>query len=63
MGKKETWLNLNIFFSRPGFTRLNLPFFVTNDEIEYILDAVEFIAAHGWKFLPLVCRKEFLRFV
>jgi len=38
---------------KPGFTRLNLPFFATDDEINYIFDAVDFIATHGWKFLPL----------
>jgi hypothetical protein len=40
--------------SRPGFTRLNLSFFSTDDEIEYILNAVQFVATEGWKFLPLV---------
>ncbi|UJR21242.1 hypothetical protein I4U23_024337 [Adineta vaga] len=38
---------------KPGFTRLNLPYFASDEEIEFILDAVEFIANHGWKFLPL----------
>jgi len=37
---------------KPGFTRLNLPYFVNDDEIDYILDAVEFVAEEGWKFLP-----------
>jgi len=39
---------------RPGFTRLNLSFFATEDDIDYILDAVDFVATEGWKFLPLV---------
>ncbi|CAF3941093.1 unnamed protein product [Rotaria sordida] len=38
---------------KPGFSRVNLPYFVTDGEIEYILHAIEFIAVHGWKFLPL----------
>ncbi|CAF3345142.1 unnamed protein product [Rotaria socialis] len=38
---------------KPGFTRLNLPYFSTDEEIDYIFNAIEFIAAHGWKFLPL----------
>jgi hypothetical protein len=33
---------------------LNLSFFSTDDEIEYILNAVQFVASEGWKFLPLV---------
>ena len=47
---------VNFFKIRPGFTRLNLPFFATDDEINYIFDAVDFIATHGWKSLPLVSR-------
>ena len=39
---------------RPGFTRLNLSFFATDDEIDYVLNAVQFVASEGWKFLPLV---------
>ncbi|CAF2071588.1 unnamed protein product [Rotaria magnacalcarata] len=38
---------------KPGFTRLNLPYFSTDEEIDYIFNAIEFIAADGWKFLPL----------
>lgn len=37
---------------RPGFTRLNLPYFATEEEVDYILDAVEFVANHGIWFLP-----------
>ncbi|CAF0999794.1 unnamed protein product [Rotaria sordida] len=36
---------------KPGFTRLNLPYFASDKEIEYILDALEFVANDGWKFL------------
>ncbi|CAF4593322.1 unnamed protein product, partial [Rotaria magnacalcarata] len=38
---------------KPGFTRFNLPYFTNDDEIEYVLNAVQFIATEGWKFLPL----------
>ncbi|CAF1409262.1 unnamed protein product [Adineta steineri] len=38
---------------KPGFTRLNLPYFASDEEIDFIIDAVEFISIHGWKFLPL----------
>ncbi|CAF2342856.1 unnamed protein product [Rotaria sp. Silwood2] len=38
---------------KPGFTRFNLSYFANNDDIEYVLNAVKFIATEGWKFLPL----------
>ncbi|CAF3101849.1 unnamed protein product [Rotaria socialis] len=38
---------------KPGFTRLNLSYFASNEEIDYILNAIEFIATYGWQFLPL----------
>ncbi|CAF3318405.1 unnamed protein product, partial [Rotaria sp. Silwood2] len=38
---------------KPGFTRLNLSYFASDKEIDYILNAIEFLAIHGWKFLPL----------
>lgn len=37
---------------RMGFTRFNLPYFMRDDEIEYLVQAVEFIAKFGWMFLP-----------
>lgn len=40
---------------RPGFTRLNLPWTSSEEEIDFILDALAFIAEHGWKLLPLYC--------
>jgi selenocysteine lyase/cysteine desulfurase len=39
---------------KPGFTRFNLSYFASDEEVDYILDALDFIANHGWKFLPLV---------
>ena len=39
---------------KPGFTRLNLPYFASEEEIDYILNAIEFLAYHAWQFLPLV---------
>ena len=38
---------------RVGFTRLNFNYFITDEEIEYVLDAVEFVAQYGWMFLPM----------
>ncbi|CAF4005937.1 unnamed protein product, partial [Rotaria sordida] len=38
---------------KPGFTRFNLSYFIDDEEVEYILHAVDFIAQYGWRFLPL----------
>lgn len=38
---------------RPGFVRLNLPYFAREDQVRFVLDAVMFVANHGWKLLPL----------
>jgi hypothetical protein len=37
---------------RMGFTRFNLPFFATAEEVDYIIDSIEFICRFGWMFLP-----------
>lgn len=37
---------------RVGFTRLNLNFFLTVEEQDYIINAIEFISNYGWMFLP-----------
>lgn len=33
---------------RPGFTRLNLNFFLTEEEVDYIVFAINFVATHGY---------------
>jgi hypothetical protein len=40
--------------SRPGFVRLNLPYFMDKDTMEFILEAVDTVATHGWKLMPQV---------
>ncbi|MES1914501.1 MAG: hypothetical protein MHM6MM_006564 [Cercozoa sp. M6MM] len=37
---------------RPGFTRLSFHYASTQGDVDFILDAVEFVSTHGWKFLP-----------
>ncbi|CAL1261747.1 unnamed protein product, partial [Larinioides sclopetarius] len=37
---------------RPGFTRLSLPFFMPDSDINFALEAVALVAKHGWKLLP-----------
>ncbi len=38
---------------RPGWTRLNLAPWMSEAEVEFILSAIEFVAEHGARFLPL----------
>ncbi|CAF2928451.1 unnamed protein product [Rotaria sp. Silwood2] len=38
---------------KPGFTRFNLSYFIDDEEVNYILDSIDFIAQNGWRFLPL----------
>jgi len=37
---------------RMGFTRVNFNYFFNKEDVDYICDAVEFIAEYGWLFLP-----------
>ena len=36
---------------KPGWTRLNFSYFIEPDEFEFLLDAIEFIADHGERFI------------
>lgn len=37
---------------RPGWVRLNFNYFIADEEIEYLLGALELVAEHGWRLLP-----------
>jgi len=37
---------------RMGFTRVNFNYFFSDEDIDYILDAIEFVCEYGWLFLP-----------
>jgi len=37
---------------RPGYSRLSLPYWISHREMEFVLDAVIFVAQHGFRFLP-----------
>lgn len=37
---------------KPGWTRVNFNYFISETVFEYILDAVELVAAEGWRLLP-----------
>ena len=36
---------------RPGYTRVSFPFWMSSVEVDFIVDAILFVAEHGWKFL------------
>ena len=38
---------------KPGWTRISFNYFISETGFQFLLDAVDFIAAHGWRFLPL----------
>ncbi|XP_021899936.1 uncharacterized protein LOC110816177 [Carica papaya] len=38
---------------KPGWTRVSFPYYMSNEEFEFILAALEFIATYGQRFLPL----------
>lgn len=37
---------------KPGFVRVTLNYVMSDEEVEYVCAALEFIARDGWKFLP-----------
>ncbi|XP_055926526.1 uncharacterized protein LOC129958245 isoform X2 [Argiope bruennichi] len=37
---------------RPGFIRLTFPFFMPDNDINFVSEAVALVAKHGWKLLP-----------
>lgn len=37
---------------RPGFVRISLPFFMSDNEVQFVLEALKMVATEGWKLLP-----------
>ncbi|XP_039747703.1 uncharacterized protein LOC120624937 isoform X4 [Pararge aegeria] len=37
---------------RPGFCRVSLPFFMSENELAFVLEALKMVATEGWKILP-----------
>ncbi|XP_045480005.1 uncharacterized protein LOC123684683 [Harmonia axyridis] len=44
--------NSTLELLRPGFTRISLPYFINDNELAYIMEAVKMVATEGWKLLP-----------
>lgn len=38
---------------RPGYTRVSFPYWIPKKEMDFVMDAIIFVANHGWKFMPL----------
>ena len=38
---------------KPGWVRITLPYYASEEDIEHVLSAVEFVADHGLQFVPL----------
>jgi selenocysteine lyase/cysteine desulfurase/tRNA(Ile)-lysidine synthase TilS/MesJ len=38
---------------RPGVVRVSFTYVMSSEEVDYLCDAIEFVATHGWKFLPM----------
>lgn len=45
-------VTLQLIHCRPGFVRLNLTYFMSDDEVDYVINAVKIVALDGWKLLP-----------
>ncbi len=37
---------------KPGWVRVNLNYFLSETVVDYVIAAVQFVAEHGWQFLP-----------
>ena len=48
--RKEEYSSYEIL--RPGFTRLNFPFFASDSEVDFVIEAVAAVAQSGWAMLP-----------
>ncbi|OIW18167.1 hypothetical protein TanjilG_31287 [Lupinus angustifolius] len=38
---------------KPGWTRVSFPYYMSEEDFEYILTAIEFLALYGQRFIPL----------
>lgn len=38
---------------KPGWARINFNYFISEEMFDFVLEAVDFVAQQGWKFLPL----------
>lgn len=50
--KFRSQIQQNVIGVKPGWVRLSLPYYASEEDIEFILSAVEFVAEHGHEFVP-----------
>lgn len=50
--KLEKELNKGHTVMRPGWVRLNFNYFINEETFDYLLKAIEYVSALGWKLLP-----------
>ena len=48
----ETEISKGHIILRPGWVRLNFNYFIDENTFEYIVNAIELVADHGWQLLP-----------
>lgn len=54
-GQSEQYRSLlacGVVAIKPGWVRVSLPYYAAEEDIEYMLSAIEFVADHGRAFLP-----------
>mmetsp|Transcript_20270 Transcript_20270/g.49747 ORF Transcript_20270/g.49747 Transcript_20270/m.49747 type:complete len:471 (-) Transcript_20270:135-1547(-) len=49
---KSIYAKKPIAVFKGGFVRICLHFLMTKEEVDYMIKSIEFVAKHGWKFLP-----------
>jgi selenocysteine lyase/cysteine desulfurase len=49
----RAWIARGVLGVKPGWVRVSLPYFAGEEEIDFILSAIEFIAEEGDAFVPL----------
>lgn len=50
--KIESAVSAGISVLRPGWVRLNFNYFISDEEFQYLLGALELVAEFGWRMLP-----------
>lgn len=51
-GRDEVKEDSNAEALRPGFARISFPYFMSEAEVAFVLEALKMVATEGWKLLP-----------
>jgi selenocysteine lyase/cysteine desulfurase len=52
-GRYRAQIARGVLAVKPGWVRVSLPYYASEEEIEFVLQAIAFVAARGLTFLPL----------